>query len=176
MTIKTSHNHVHTPWLTPAPHLAITPLSPAGSGGGLSIRCGYLLTTDNQYNSICGLKADLFTNHHPCWSVGQPGTVGVQCTQIQWGKKKLLHYSDVIMGSMASQITRVSVVYSTVRLRTDQRKHQSSVSLAFVRGVHRWPVNGEFLAQRASNAENVSIWWRHHAMRLLYITESFLRW
>ena len=38
-----------------------------------------------------------------------------------------------------------------------QRKHQSSASLAFVRGIHRSP------AQRAINAENVSIWWRHHA-------------
>ena len=51
-------------------------------------------------------------------------------------------------------------------LRADQRKHQSSASLAFVWGIHRWPVNspvtGEFPAQMASNAENVSIWWRHH--------------
>ena len=39
-----------------------------------------------------------------------------------------------------------------------QRNHQSSASLAFVRGSHRWPVNSP---QRASNAENVSIW-RHH--------------
>ena len=28
---------------------------------------------------------------------------------------------------------------------------------------HLWPVTGEFPAQMASNAENVSIWWRHHA-------------
>ena len=41
------------------------------------------------------------------------------------------------------------------------RKHQSSASLAFVRGIHRGPVN--FPAHwMASNAENVSIWWRHH--------------
>ena len=46
------------------------------------------------------------------------------------------HYSDVIMGAMASQITRLA--YSTVCLGADQRKHQSSASLAFVRGIHRW--------------------------------------
>ena len=51
------------------------------------------------------------------------------------------HYSDVIMGAMASKITSVSIVYSTVCSGADQRKHQSSASLAFVRGIHRWPVN-----------------------------------
>ena len=51
------------------------------------------------------------------------------------------HYNDVIMGAMASQITSPTVVYSTVYSGADQRKHQRSASLAFVRGIHRWPVN-----------------------------------
>ena len=51
------------------------------------------------------------------------------------------YYSDVIMGAIASQITSVSIVYSTFCPGADQRKHQSSVSLALVRGIHRWPVN-----------------------------------
>ena len=51
------------------------------------------------------------------------------------------HYSEVIMGVVASQITGVSIVYSTVWSGADQRKYQSSASLAFVRGIHRWPVN-----------------------------------
>ena len=51
------------------------------------------------------------------------------------------HYSDVIMSVLASQITAVSIVYSTVCLGADQRKHQSSASLAFVRGIHRSTVN-----------------------------------
>ena len=50
-------------------------------------------------------------------------------------------YSDVIMGAITSQITSLAIVYSTVYLGTDQRKHQSSASLAFVRGIHRWSVN-----------------------------------
>ena len=73
------------------------------------------------------------------------------------------HYIDVIMGAIASQITSLTIVYSTVYSGADQRKHQSSASLAFVRGIHR---TGEFPAQMASNAENVSIWWRHHELNL----------
>ena len=70
------------------------------------------------------------------------------------------HYNDLTMTMMAPQITSLTVVYSIVDAGADQRKHQSSASLAFVRGIHRdwW-----FPAQRASNAENVSIWWRHQA-------------
>ena len=41
------------------------------------------------------------------------------------------------MTTMASQITSLTVVYSTVYSDADQRKHQSSASLAFVRGIHR---------------------------------------
>ena len=51
------------------------------------------------------------------------------------------HYSDVTMGTKASQITSLTIVYSTFYSSTDQRKHQSSASLAFVQGIHRWPVN-----------------------------------
>ena len=51
------------------------------------------------------------------------------------------HYSDVIMSAMASQITSLAIVYSTVYSGTDHRKHQSSALLSFVRGIHRWPVN-----------------------------------
>ena len=56
-------------------------------------------------------------------------------------ESELMHYSDVIMGVMTSQITSVTIVYSTVCWGADQRKHQSFASLAFVRGIHRWPVN-----------------------------------
>ena len=45
------------------------------------------------------------------------------------------------MGTMASQITSLIIVYSTVYSGADQRKHQSSASLASVRGIHRGPVN-----------------------------------
>ena len=51
------------------------------------------------------------------------------------------HYRDVIIIAMASQIT--TIVYSTVYSGADQRKHQSSASLAFVRGIHRWHKGSE---------------------------------
>ena len=53
----------------------------------------------------------------------------------------LQYYSDVTMGTMASQITSLTIVYWTVYSGADQRKHQSCASLAFVWGIHRWPVN-----------------------------------
>ena len=52
-----------------------------------------------------------------------------------------IHHNDVIMGTIASQITSLTIVYSIVYSDTDQRKHQSSASLAFVREIHRGPVN-----------------------------------
>ena len=52
-----------------------------------------------------------------------------------------LHYNDVIMGLITSQITSLTIVYSTVYSGADQRNYQSSASLAFVRGIHRGPVN-----------------------------------
>ena len=45
------------------------------------------------------------------------------------------------MSTMATQITNLTIVYSVVYSVADQRKHQSSVSLAFVKGIHQWPVN-----------------------------------
>ena len=51
------------------------------------------------------------------------------------------HYNDVIMSAIASQITSLMIVYSTVYTGVDQRKHQRSASLAFATGIHRWPVN-----------------------------------
>ena len=55
-------------------------------------------------------------------------------------KKTHRNYTDVIMGAMAFQITSLPSVYSTVFF-ADERKHQSSVSLALVQGFHRGPVN-----------------------------------
>ena len=66
------------------------------------------------------------------------------------------------MSLMASQITGLTIVYSTVYWGADQKTSKLRVT-GFVRGIHRGsPVTGEFPAQRASDAENVSIWWRHH--------------
>ena len=64
------------------------------------------------------------------------------------------HYGDVIMSAMASHITSIEIVYSNVYSNIKAPSH--------------WPLcgdspgTGEFPAQKASDAENVSIWWRHH--------------
>ena len=67
---------------------------------------------------------------------------------LSWGYTDL-HYNDVIMGAIASQITSLTIVYSMVYSDADQRKHHSSASLAFVWGIHwgepvnsphKWPV------------------------------------
>ena len=82
-----------------------------------------------------------------------------ESTSSCWACPKWIHCSDVTMGTMASQIISLTIVYSTFYSGADQRNHQCSASLAFVWGI------GEFPAQMASNAENVSIWWRHHVHR-----------
>ena len=72
-----------------------------------------------------------YENTKPCW----PGGF------VRWyyllTHHVVIHSSDVIMSAMASRITSLTIVYSTVYSVTDQRKHQSSASLAFVRGIHR---------------------------------------
>ena len=58
-----------------------------------------------------------------------------------WHRTDYPHYHDVIMGPIASQITSLTIVYSTVYSDADQRKYQCSASLAFVWGFNRRPVN-----------------------------------
>ena len=63
-------------------------------------------------------------------------SVACSCTRLSPGPR-LPHCIDVTMTTMASQITSLTVVYSTVYSDADQRKNQSSASLAFVWGIHR---------------------------------------
>ena len=56
--------------------------------------------------------------------------------------KRPTHYVDVIVGAIASQITSLTIVYSTVYSDADKKKTSfSSALLAFVQGIHRGPVN-----------------------------------
>ena len=64
-----------------------------------------------------------------------------------------------MIGAMASEITSLTIVYATVYSGADQRKHQSSASLAFLRGIYLWLVNSP---HKGPVTENVSIWWLHH--------------
>ena len=68
-----------------------------------------------------------------CWIFTTAGT--------RWLTTIAYLYNDVIMDTIASQITSLTIVYSTVYSGADKRKHESSASLAFVWGIHRGPVN-----------------------------------
>ena len=81
-------------------------------------------------------------------------------TQWHLAGSNLRHYSDVIMGMMASKITSLGIVYSTVYSGADQRKHQSSASLAFVKEFtgDRWiPQRGKCFVLMTSSWERLKI-------------------
>ena len=93
-------------------------------------------------------------NKQPSWRWFETPWSSWDVTVMQMPPSKLPHYIDVIMGAMASQITGVSIVYSSVCQTSKLRV------TGFCEG--NSPVTGEFLSQMASNAENVSIFWCHH--------------
>ena len=71
--------------------------------------------------------------------------------------------SDVIMSVMASQVTGVSIVCSTVCSGADQRKHQNFASLARVRRIHGWPLDSPY--KGPVTRKMCFIWWRYHALQ-----------
>ena len=72
----------------------------------------------------------------------QPETNFTDIFYVHFGPDKYHeHYDDVIMSTIAPQITSLAIVYLTIYSGADQSKHQSSASLAFVWGIHRGPVN-----------------------------------
>ena len=82
----------------------------------------------------------------------------------------LWYCNGVIMSTMASQITSLTIVYSTVYSRRRSKKTPKLRVTGLCEG--NSPVTGEFPAQRASNAENVSIWWRHHDRARLWPSQE----
>ena len=77
------------------------------------------------------------------------------CMVVETIKKIEIHYNDVTMRVMASQITGLMIIYSTV-YSTRRSKKTSKLSVTGLCAGNS-PVTNEFPAQRASNAENVSI-------------------
>ena len=97
-------------------------------------------------------------------------------------KPQLNHYSDVIMSEMASKITGIWTVCSSVCSGTDQRKHQCSASLAFVRGIKQSPVISPHKGPGpcitnvfATRRKNFSQWHRSFQRKLLSHWLKFLR-
>ena len=80
-----------------------------------------------------------FSNFEKDASRGIPANLQTKTISLQYQLYR--HYNDVTMTTMASQITSLTVVCSTVYSDADQRKHQCSASLVFVWGIHQGPVN-----------------------------------
>ena len=108
--------------------------------------------------------------------------IGVIPIRQSIGSQKLVamkwrcHYSDVIMDAMVSQITSIIIVYSTAYLDTDQRKHQNSKSLAFVRGIPRRPANSPHkgpITRKMFPFSDVQLQWikwrQHNQCHLLFL-------
>ena len=91
--------------------------------------------------------------------------IWIEASAMGVGRCTPCNYNDTIMGAMASQITGVSIVYLTVNSDADQGKHQSSASLAFVRGIHRLPVNSPHkgpVTRELFPFDDVSMWFGEH--------------
>ena len=86
-----------------------------------------------------------YVRHNASWTYRNKLKYNVNQNDITWGPgtdpEVTMHYDDVTMSAIASQITSLTIVYSTVYPGADQSKHQSFTSLAFVWGIHRGPVN-----------------------------------
>ena len=96
----------------------------------------------SKYTMVSVIVIGLCVGGHVCWVVVVFWTILVFSIQVSKSVTFLVprreyHYNGVIMTTVASQITSLTVVYSIVYAGADQRKHQSSVSLAFLRGIHR---------------------------------------
>ena len=83
-----------------------------------------------------------------------------------------IHYNDVIMGTIASQITSLTIVFSTIYSDADQN----------IKVSRHWPLcgnspgTGEFPTQMAINTENFSISWRHHDLNQCWLTITEVQW
>ena len=100
------------------------------------------ITLENTWNhNNSHLQTRTFVPKCP-FDIMHIGSFNGLASNMQQSSTKIIdHYDDVIMTMLASQITSLTVVYSIVYSGVNQRKHQSSASLAFVREIHRGPVN-----------------------------------
>ena len=106
-----------------------------------------LFATQHDYSDLISISSDVtgknafMYNFLPCFkqigSLLHEWILHVSVTSRIWR----LRISDVMINAMASQITGVYIVNIIVCSGADQRRHQSSMSLVFVRGIHRWPGN-----------------------------------
>ena len=104
------------------------------------IAISWIVIMYNDLYSQCTLVSSLEW-YEGCSKIALSNAVNLRLVTMSFMDFIFAHYSDAIMSTFTSQITGVSIVYSTVCSGADQIKHQRSGSLAFVRGIHRSPVN-----------------------------------
>ena len=97
----------------------------------------YMISACNQFDKVC--KDTVTTVNSGLGTLWHYSYTSV--TLLGQGVVRILHYNGDTVNAMATQITGVWIVYKAVCSGADQRKHQSSASLAYVRGIHRWQVN-----------------------------------
>ena len=132
--------------------------------------------TQTQVSSSADIRSHCKWRHVHCWW-SQYNTPLQICP--------MLHYNDVIIGAIASQITSLTIVYSIVYSDADQRKHLSSASLALVRGIHRgqvtsphkWPVTRKMFPfdDVIMFVLNVSLWFKNIRTDLFDLSGLFVR-
>ena len=91
-------------------------------------------------------------------------------------KHQWWHYTDVIMGAIASPITSLTILYSTVYSDADQREHQSSASLAFVRGIHRGRHHGIHKRLWATTSKHLTFNDKCINVKIKGISQNWLNW
>ena len=124
---------------------------------GLAQNCGNSTVSPQSFNkpSIC--KANSYV-----YIINKVFRIEYGETKLHWAcyccgyNKCVCHSTDVIIGAMASQITSLTICRCSSK-KTSKRRVTSLCA-------GNSPVTDEFPAQMASNAENVSIWWRHHVV------------
>ena len=136
---------------------------------GISIVCSTVCSRADQrkHQSYASL-ALVWGNHQ--WLVDSPhkGPVTQKMFPFDYvimnrlwpGDTLVIHYNDVIMGTIASQITSLADCLLNRLFRRRSKKTSKLRVTGLCAG--NPPVTGEFPSQMASYAENVSIWWRHH--------------
>ena len=105
------------------------------------IGCVYMTTVDRSSNPLKTLLSQINILHiSPVHRFPVPEVRTITqflCPIFHIFILQCCHYSDVTISVMASEITSLTIVYSTIYSGVDQRKYQSPASLAFVRGIHR---------------------------------------
>ena len=97
---------------------------------------GNCITLDS-IHAICSAKLRTLSRGKGKWGKQKTALKAFIFIHLGFSTLSSTHYNDVIVGAITSQITRLTNVYSAVYSGADQRKHQSSTSLAFVRGIHQ---------------------------------------